>query len=222
MPSKLQTAFLLYIFLYSQTRSTTTMTDLANSSPAVNSNRYQRLVDILHFALDKARSQVDVEEIVKGCYGDENVAVFQALLEGVLESTQTDVTTSTLSYFAERQVDEKLNRLDAAIRKFERDTATHQRRMEQDKASAQEALEQAQQRPEGVTAQDWVRYQAYQRLMEEKNALEVEIAAEEAAVAELEATEKEQARTTNRHVEELAATSKVLEQSADLCASIHQ
>ena len=192
------------------------------SIPAIDSDRYQRLVDTLHLALNKARSQMDIEEIVKGCYGDKNVAVFQPLFEGVLESTQSDVTTSTLSYFAKRQVDEKLNRLDAAIRKFERDTATHQRRMEQDKASAEVALRQAQQRPEGVSAQDWVQYQAYQRLLEEKKALEADIAAEEAAVAELEATEKEQARTTCRHVEELAAAGKELERSADLCASNHQ
>ena len=194
------------------------MTDPTGSLDT-ESGRYQRLVEVLHLALNKARSQVDVEAVVKECYGDENVAVFQSLLAGVLECAQTEVETETLAHFRTLQLDIKLHRLDAAIRKLERDTAAHQREMVADQESAEAALQQAR-RPEGVTAQDWVQYQAYQRLVEEKRALEKEIDAEEAAVAELEATEKEKSSTTGRRVEEMRATSKELERSADLCSTV--
>jgi len=191
-----------------------------SSSNTTDSVRYQRLVEVLHLALKKSRSQLDVEEVVKECYGNDNVAVFQPLLEGVLEQAQSEVTTSTLAHCTSSQVDVKLQRLDSAIRTLDRETVARQRQMERDKASAEAALAQAQ-LPEGVTAQDWVQYQAYQRLMEEKKALEEEIAAEEAAVAELEAAQQQQASTTGKGVEEMQAFKEKLEKSADLCSTVH-
>lgn len=191
-----------------------------SNSNATDSVRYQRLVEVLHLALKKARSQLDVEEVVKDCYGNDNVAVFQPLLEGVLEQAQSEVTTSTLAHYTEAQVHAKLRRLDAVIRKLEREKAARQRQMERDQASAETALAQAQ-LPEGVTAQDWVQYRAYQRLMQEKEALEEEIAAEEAAVAELEAAQQEQASTTGKGVEDMQAFKEKLEKSADLCSTVH-
>ena len=196
------------------------MANSSSSASTATSARYQRLVEVLDLALTKGRSQLDVEKTVKECYGDDgDNAVFQSLLEGLLESVHREVTADTLCHFQQKQVETKLRRLDAAIRQLEHERDVQKRQAAREKAAAEKALQKAQ-LPEGVTAHDWVQYQTYQRLLQEKKLLGEEIAAEEAAVAQLEATQSQQARTASQRVQEMQAVSKELEKSADLCSMV--
>jgi len=189
------------------------------ASPTTDSVRYQRLLEVLDLALKKARSQLEVETIVKDCYGDDETTVFQTLLHNVLENAHAEVTAATTKNFQEKDVESKLLRVDAAIQKLERDAAAAKRQEAKDKASAEAALQQAQ-LPQGVTAQDMVQFQAYQRMIQEKKVLEEEISAEEAAIAKLEAAHEKQSSTTGKRVQDMQNTSKELEKSADLCSMV--
>jgi Nnf1 len=189
---------------------------MVNSSTSV---RYQRLLEVLDLALTKSRSQFDVEQAVRQCYGDGDNEVFYTMLEGILDHLHTEVTADMMSFLREKGVEEKLLKLEAVIAKLDRDAAAKKQVAAKDKESAVAALQNAK-LPANITPQDLVQYRTYQRMLQEKKLVQDEIDALEKELAELEAVRANSMETADARIGEMQAAKAELEQSADLCSMV--
>lgn len=189
---------------------------MANSTTSV---RYRRLLECIQLALNKSRSQFDVEEAVRQCYGDGDNDVFNTMLEGILDHVHTEVTADMMSFLQDRGVEAKLLKLEAVIAKVDRDEAAKQQASVKDKESALAALQSAK-LPANVTPQDLVQYRAYQRMLQQKKLVQDEIAALEQEIAELEALETQSLEKADARISEMQAVKTELEHSADLCSMV--
>ena len=197
-------------------KTATQQETMANSTTSV---RYRRLLECIQLALNKSRSQFDVEEAVRQCYGDGDNDVFYTMLEGILDHLHTEVTADMMSFLQNQGVEAKLLKLEAVIAKLDRDAAAEQEASVKDKESAVAAL-QSTKLPVNVTPQDLVQYRAYQRMLQQKQLVQDEIAALEHEIAELEALKTQRLQTTDARISEMQAVKTELEHSADLCSMV--
>lgn len=202
-----------------------TISDPASTMVATNtittatSVGYQRLLAVLELALKKARNALDVEQAVQQCYGDEDNEVFCTLLEGILDKLHSTVTTDMMSFFREKQVEEKLLKLEAVIAKLDRDAAIKKQKAANDKASTVSTLQRAK-LPTHITSEDLVQHQTYQRILQENAAIRNEIAALEEETAELQAVRDCHQEIADTFLGEAQAAKASLEQAANLCSTV--
>lgn len=191
------------------------------AKPTSSSRRYQKLLDVLDLVFSKSQQKFNVEEAVKVCYGDdgENNKVFQNLLSGVLESVNTEVGEEVREFLKASNVEEKMVKLEAVIAKLEGDAVFKKKAAAIDKKSAVAALRTSK-LPDSLQPQDLVNYRAYQRMLQEKNAMESQIADLENEIEQLEKVKNERSTETTAKLGEIHNVGKELEKSADMCSLV--
>jgi len=141
------------------------------------------------------------------------------LLSGVLESVRTEVREEVREFLKASNVEEKLLKLEAVIAKLEGDAAHKKQAAVIDKESAVKALQTAK-LPANLQPQDLVNCKAYQRMVQEKDALELQIADLENEIEKLQSIKDERSNETTAKLGDIEIVGKELEQSADMCSLV--
>ena len=190
--------------------------------------------------MTRTRSQLNIPQIAKDCYGDDLsilfgsssssnkdddnnnnnsdkavIALFESMLDRVHEEVQQGMTES----LEKHKVQELLCSVERCIHQFEQEAAAQKQADDHDKASARQAVLQVS-LPEEVTPADLVNLKAYEKMKLERDALEQEIANIEQETAELEAKRMEQSAIVDRSLQNVQKLGKELDQSADLCSMV--
>lgn len=208
-----------------------------SSSPASQSIRYQRLLEVMDKAMTFSKSQFDVDKAVKECYGDD-ASIFaqsdsnssnkgsgsgdnmlQAVLDDLLSSVQDQVAEQMRQHFKELKVSEKLLKLENIIQKLEQENIQQRQAEDDDKQSARQALEQVR-LPKGLSPTDIVNYQAFQTMKKEKDAMLEEIATVEREIEQLNAEKEERSMQMQERLLIMKEAGRELEKSADVCSMV--
>lgn len=191
-----------------------------------SSVRYERLLQVIAKALKQSRSQFDINKAIQECYGEDanifqgdNGSVLQALLESVLDKTNETVQEDMLVAMRENMVESKLLRLEKIIKQLEAQANQKQQAEENDKATAKQALDEAK-LPDGLQPSDIITYRAYQKMLEEKEAMMREIEQVERQVEQLEADKELRSSKVHSQLKVVDQAGKELEKSADVCSTI--
>lgn len=204
---------------------------MTNENPITvitSSKRFERVLVTMEKVLSSARAQMDVNSILRDCYGDD-LAIFarsegdntlRTVLENLLDRVREEVLNGMKESLRERKVESQLLRLERIVQQLDHEEALRKQEDEWDKESAHQALQQAA-LPKGVTGpDDLIVCAAYKKMVEERDAMLAEIAAVEEETARLEAQRAEQAPRFQEHIDHLQRAAKELEKSADLCSMI--
>jgi hypothetical protein len=211
------------------------MAESSSSSPASQSIRYQRLLEVMDKAMNFSKSQFDVDKAVKECYGDD-ASIFaqsdsnngssgsgdnmlQAVLDDLLSSVQDQVAEEMRQHFRELNVADKLLKLEKIIQKLEQEDIQQKQAEDDDKQSARQALEQVR-LPKGLTPTDIVNFQAFQTMKKEKDAMLEEIATVEREIEQLNADKEERSRQMEERMSVMKEAGRELEKSADVCSMV--
>jgi preprotein translocase subunit SecD len=204
------------------------------SSPASQSIRYQRLLEVMDKVMTFSKSQFDVDKAVKECYGDD-ASIFaqsdsnngssgsdnmlQAVLDDLLSSAQDQVAEEMRKQLKELNVEDKLLKLEKIIQQLEQEEIQQRQAEDDDKQSARQALEQVR-LPKGLSPTDIVNYQAFQTMKKEKDAMLEEIATVEREIEQLNAKKEERSRQMEERMSVMKTAGRELEKSADFCSMV--
>jgi hypothetical protein len=188
--------------------------------PSDTSIRYQRLLECIPKALEKCRQEIDIENTIRMCYGPgDGNEVLCSMLEGVLNQFHTAVTMDVTQFLEDEKVHEKLLKLEAVIRKVDRDISMKRKAATDDKKLTLNALKSAK-LPDDVSPQDLLQYESYQRIFEEKQRVQGEIEFLKREIEHLDAEKENFMDVVNGQVQEMHTVKAELEQSADLCSLV--
>jgi len=192
--------------------------------PAFTSNRYQLLLRTIEKALTHSRSQLNVSEIIKDCYGDDlNILISSdgdnallALFESMLDRVHDKVTEGVKEDLAERQIEKMLVKLEKVVETLDQEQARKETAEEWDKESARQALKKA---SVGKTVPaDMVVYATYEKIFKERENLLQELELIERETADLEAQRANKLIYIEQCLSELRKAAGEFEDSADMCS----
>jgi hypothetical protein len=172
--------------------------------------RFECLRSAMNLALSKARDEIDLERAIALGYGgggggsspfaaggggsaststtsthDDNTAIYQKVLQGILESAHVEIGKRTERSFDELAIEDKLLRFELAIVQERVDRAAEQRQKKQQRDEAQAAIQSARS-ISGVDPNGLLRRRQYQELLATQKSLAAQVELETAAVTKLE------------------------------------
>lgn len=209
----------------------TTKNSTAMAATTTSCVRYQRLIQVMQKVMTESRSQFDVNKAIQECYGEDasifeqennsnsNSNVLLSVMESMLDSVNDSVTDSMLQFLKENQVEAKLTKLEKILKKLEAQDTKKRAADAQDKESARLACEEAK-LPEGLEPSDLIAYQAYQKILAEKQAMLDELSGVEQEIEQLEAQKGEMSKNVNSQIQAMEYAGKELEKSADICSTV--
>ena len=199
--------------------------DLLTDFPPESSKRFHQLQHILGLALQKSRTHFDVDQAMMAVYGEDDVASFggqeavRNFFQFALDKIEKQVQANMEEYCQHQDVEKQLLTLESIAEKLEREAAWEQYLEDQDRLSAQKALEQAK-LPKGYTAEDVVHFRMHQQLSAEQDALEEELAKIKDEIAQLEQKEQKNSETLKQQFETTSELTQQMEKAADFTSSI--
>lgn len=203
------------------TMKVTSCSDSATTAKMMT--RYDLYWNVLEKALSKVSSDIDKRALLREVYGDDTEIVGMEMLESVLESTLQNVNSAvredTEQFMKENQLKAMLERLELVIEKLDTEDEAEIAQEKYDQQLAQSALKMAQ-LPPGVSTEDLVRFEQYQKIMAEKEELLRELAREEAELAAIERDFIEQSQSTQMKVEQIREVGERLKHSANQCSMV--
>lgn len=192
--------------------------------------RFECLRSAMNLALSKARDDIDLARAIALGYGgggggsplaggdppNDNTAIYQKVLQGILESAHVEIGKRTERSFDELDIEEKLLRFELAMVQERVDRAAEKRQKQQQRDEAQAAIQSARSiitsDPNGL-----LRRRQYIELLATHQSLAAQVESETATVAKLEQ------ELVNRTVAVETQLTAIIEQvatvsrAADLC-----
>jgi uncharacterized protein YicC (UPF0701 family) len=205
----------------------------ASHSSSQDSSRYQQLERLIAMGLQRARKAIDAKALVEATYdgdvfgtsyissqdNDECQDMLVDVMNGMLDKITTTIGEAPLGNTTTTIIKERLDFVDATIAKIvthETETKQHER---DDRAAAVQALGGVL-LPAGVTLEDLLRVQEYQRRLQERQELQEQLRAIGAEVAALEDFRDREGRSVSTNVRQLQTVAKELGRSADACSMV--
>lgn len=190
------------------------------------SERFQRLLKVQEKALTHSRSQLKVKEILQDCYGDD-LSIFavegdcnalDSLFGSMLDGVHEDVLTKMQAELKERNVKERLVKLEQITRRLETKDEKEQEVENWDKESARTAVTSCAFGTKGIAPGELVTYATVDSLTKKRNLLLQQIEEEEQTIAQLDKQRQDQAILVDSRLAKLRKIASQFEQSADLCS----
>ena len=194
------------------------------AAAAVPSERYKRLLEVIEKTLVQSRNNIDLKKVIDEAYG-EDAAIFgdnnvlTNMLATMLKKVHTDVSVEMERFLVENDVEEKLQKVEGIIRALQQQDERAERARNQQRNSVERALKNTL-LPEGSSAMDVIKYRAYQKMQQEKEALEKELAGVEEQVTEMQQREQELVSSLDGDLQQLQQLGKEFEKSADVCSMV--
>jgi ubiquinone biosynthesis protein COQ9 len=185
--------------------------------------RYKRLLQMYEKAMTHARSQMNVHEVLRDCYGDDldmfDESGLQTLLGDMLDRVKEEVLEGMKESLEERKVEELLEKVERIVQQLDQKEACQQQAEAWDKESAHRALQKAV-LPKGSEPGDLITYAAYQKMKSERDVMLAEIAEMDRETESLQAQREELVPQVQERIDQLQQVAKHLEKSADMCSMI--
>lgn len=199
--------------------------ELRKDFPPQSSQRFQQLHHILGLALQKSRTHFNVDQAMMAIYGADDVASFggqdavRNFFQFALDKIEKQVQGNMQEYCQQQRIDIQLWTLESIAEKLEREAVWEQFLEDQDRLSAQKALEQSK-LPKGYSAEDVVHFRMHQQLSAEQAALEKELAEITHEIAELEQAQQNNSETLQQQVKTTSKLTQQMEKAADVTSGI--
>jgi chromosome segregation ATPase len=200
-----------------------TMTN-TTSSTDTSVKKHQLLLKLIDNGMRRSRKALDSSQLVQESYGDDAsvfggtqmlVGVMDSMLDKVHEQVQQEMS----EYIQQEHVKERLEKIESIMHKLEGQEAAQAAAERQDRTSAYEALD-ATLLPPGVSLEDVLAHQKYEKNKQQRTALEEEWNAVQEEIATLEREEAETQASVQQNLEQMQQVAKELERSADICSMV--
>jgi hypothetical protein len=200
--------------------------------------RFECLRSAMNLALSKARDEIDLERAIALGYGggsggsplavgggsastspNDNTAIYQKVLQGILESAHVEIGKRTERSFDELAIEEKLLRFELAIVQERVDRAAEKRQKQQQRDEAQAAIQSARSiitsDPNGL-----LRRRQYMELLATHQNLAAQVDSETAVVAKLEQELVDRTAAVETRLTAMVEQVAKVSRAADLCGVV--
>jgi regulator of replication initiation timing len=185
--------------------------------------RYQQLEELVRKALTNSRRAIDCKQAIVECYdktiGEDQTTKLVEILDTVLQQVQEKTEEEMMLYFEKENIRDTLERVERIARKLEQEEREKIRRDRLDAQSAKEAIESAR-LPTDVTTQDVMAFQTFQKMLEEKAALESAIAEVQQETSALKGQHENCTQNIKENIQQVVGVKDQLDRSADACSMV--
>lgn len=197
--------------------------NLLKDFPPKESQRYDDLQKTLQLALENARTRFNVEDAMTTLYEDADQfggkATLQTIFEDSLEKIDREVLPEMDKFCKEQKIPQLLLTLDSIALKLDKEREWNEYVDQQDRLSAQKALERAT-LPDNTTIEQVQNFTEYTQLSTEQAKLEEELAKVQAEIAELEQANQHIYEGLEPKLRALSELNTQMEKAADATSKI--